>query len=768
MATAKHRIRFSCFLALCTNLCAADISSLLTRGYAVLPAPQEVQLGAGDIRFGSGWKMELGPGVKAGDMAAASLRDDLQSRFGAKLDGTGRKTVRLSIQPASVTPGAAVGSDKEAISEQAYRLELGQDSIAITANADAGLFYGVQTLLQLVKPRNGDLWLPEGRITDWPDLGLRHIYWDDAHHLERLDDLKRAVRQAAFFKINGFAIKLEGHFQFRSAPALVEPYALTPAEFQELTDYGLRHFVQIVPYLDGPAHIAFILKHPEYAPLRSFPDSNYELCVTNPDSYKLLEGMFQDLMDANKGGKYFYLSTDEAYYIGQADNSNCQEARRAQELGSRGKLLAEFVAKTGGYLHDRGRTVFFWGEYPLKTDDIPSLPPFMVNGETYGPEYDRAYRAHGMRQMIYSSSEGEERLFPDYFILPDARRVHPHYSGTPRVAGNIEKISFDTARRDANLIGEVNAGWADMGLHPETFWMGYAASGAAGWNPGGPDARETMGTFYPLFYGHHVEGMDRAYQLLSEQAQFWMDSWEQAPSTTRKPIWGNSEGQFKPARAAHDQTLPLPQAPSNDLFYGSTWSRENAKRIELAAAAMPGNDAVLGLLNAGLLSAQFNRYNLEVMVAIARLCRQNLEMLESIARMDHDLRNASERREGNPAAALASVDRALDEAQRIRAARNQVFQDAEATWYKSWHPRVASANGRTFLHELDDVKDHLPDRTVDMSYLIYRQLTLPFGEWVNQIAQARNHYAAAHGMETRSVDFQWSDYRTVPVVVRAK
>ena len=124
----------------------------------------------------------------------------------------------------------------------------------------------------------------KGQIVDWPDLPLRFIYWDDAHHLERLSELKRAVRQAAFFKINGFVIKLEGHFQYKSAPALVEPFALSPSELQVLTDYGLRYHVQVIPYLDAPAHIAFILKHPEYFTLRAFPESNYEFCTTNPDS----------------------------------------------------------------------------------------------------------------------------------------------------------------------------------------------------------------------------------------------------------------------------------------------------------------------------------------------------------------------------------------------------------------------------------------------------------------------------------------------------
>src|SRR5207245_9261059 len=140
-------------------------------------------------------------------------------------------------------------------------------------------------------------------------------------------------------------------FQYQHARPIVEPYALTPAELQELTDYALKYHVQLIPYLDAPAHIAFILKHPEYASLREFPESNYEACVTNPETYKLYSGMFDDLLEATRGGRYFVLSTDEPYYVGLAKNSQCNEADRAKELGSAGKLLAEFVSKTATTLH---------------------------------------------------------------------------------------------------------------------------------------------------------------------------------------------------------------------------------------------------------------------------------------------------------------------------------------------------------------------------------------------------------------------------------
>jgi hypothetical protein len=742
---------------------ADTVSPLLARGHVVMPQPQVVRLGASEFVFTRDWTV-VREGVPPGDAAAEVLNDELERSFHLKVTNPGRPagTLRLMIAPNSAKVGEAQDRDRDALVQQAYKMELRRDRVTISANAPAGLYYGVVTFVQLLKPRDGVLLFPEGEIEDWPDLQMRQLYWDDAHHLDRIDVLKQAIRQAAFFKMNGFAIKLEGHFQYASAPALVEPHALSPAQFQELTDYGLRHHVQLIPYLDAPGHIAFILKHSEYAGLREYAESNYELCATNPDSYKLLFGMFQNLLDANKGVKYFYLSTDEPYYIGMADNVQCREAVRAKELGSVGKLLAEFTTKTANYLHDRGRTVVFWGELPLKPGDLSALPTHIVNGETYGPQFDPLFRKQGIRQMIYSSTEGEEKLFPEYFPLPASRRLHPDRTASRRVADTFQKISFDPARKYADLMGSINAGWADMGLHPETFWLGYATSAAAAWHPGAPDPAESMAAFYPLFYGHGVSQMDRVYRLMSTQAQFWSDSWETSPSNARKPIWGNSNGPFEQPRPARDQNIPLPPVPAPDLAYRSEWAAQNAGRLQLAAESMAENDDLLGLLHDNLPRADLNSYNLEVFLSIAHLCRQNLEMLQGIARIDALLKSASDAAgKDQPKQAIASLDQVLRQAKLIRYSRNRVLADATRTWYKSWLPRVAEANGRRFLHELDDVKDHLPDRTVDMTYLVYRELLLPFGDWVEQVRTVRNQFAAAHDLPAQNERFDWKDLSPV-------
>ena len=736
---------------------AETVSKLWSRGYAVLPDPQRVELPDGDRQFGPEWQLQRGAGIAESDVAVETLEQELESRFGLRVTASAATVVRLEMKAGSVIPGETMDSDRQAIAGQAYRIEIGESDIAITANEPAGLFYGVQTLVQLLRPRRGAYYLPLCRITDWPDLQLRHIYWDDAHHLDRLPELKRAVRQASFFKINGFALKLEGHFQFRSAPAVVEPYALSPAEFQELTDYGLRYHVQVIPYLDGPAHIAFILKHPEYAKYRSFPDSNYELCATNPEAVKFLSGMFQDLVDANRGGKFVYFSTDEPYYIGLADNPACQEKAAAQKPGSVGKLLARFITQIAEPLHEQGRTVMFWGEYPLVASDIDALPPYLVNGETYGPEFDPLFHRRGIRQMIYTSTQGEERFFPDYFSLPSSRRLHSRAPDAGRVAGGFRKISFDTARGQTDLIGTVVAGWADAGLHPETFWLGYSTITAAGWRPASRSAEESAGVFYKLFYGDGAIEMNRLYQLMSQQAQFWSDSWERGPSW-RKPIFGNSDHIYNPRKPLKDDTLGLPAAPGPNLKFDPKWTAENARRLQLASDSLADNDELAGLLHQNLRSVEINRYNLEVYLSIANLYRQNLDLLLGLRRMCSQLESAQKAAsQGKPKDALESVDGALGEAEEIRRERNEALHNAVTTWYKSWYPRTSEANGRKFLHELDDVKDHVPDRTVDMSYLVERELRLPFGKWVASIRAARNQFAAANHLPADTRRFDWLD-----------
>jgi hypothetical protein len=191
---------------------------------------------------------------------------------------------------------------------------------------------------------------------------------------------------------------------------------------------------------------------------------------------------------------------------------------------------------------------------------------------------------------------------------------------------------------------------------------------------------------------------------------------------------------------------------------GYDWRLENQKRLEAAGKFLAQNDQLIDLLHTNIERVQFNRYNLQVYLSIAGLYRQNLIMLQDLGRMSDALK-AAEMAAGKAEAerAIASLDRAIEIAENIRQHRNQALQDATATWYESWFPRVKEASGRRYLDQVDDVKDHQPVRTVDMSYLVYRELLYPLGDWATQVIAARNEYAKAHKLALRNVSFDWKE-----------
>lgn len=754
-----HRSVAVVWILACASLCGLPMSTLYSRGYTVIPEPQRVDLKGPDFEFGDSWHIKIGAGVGAGDVALENLKEQLLQRCNIHLEaGSPGKAVELVIQPGAVTADPHVAA-------QAYRLTMSAVGIRIVANASPGLFYGVETLEQLVKSDRGRWWLPEGEIVDWPNVPLREVFWDEQEHLDHLDVLKQAIRRAVFFKANALSLRLNGHFEYASAPALIDPYALSPAQLQELTDYGLRYHLQVIPYLDGPAHLNFILEHDEYAKLREFPETAFEMCSTNPETYKLLNGLLQNLMDANKGVEYFHLSTDEAWFIGKADNEQCHEAQRAKELGSASKLWVEFTQKTAGYLHDHGRKVIFWGEDPLQAEDISALPSGLINGEVYSSAYNTAFRARGIPQMIYTNTLPDDPFFPFYSVLSSRDQIHPR-TVEERATTVFNEISYSSARTETDILGTGIYAWGDLGPHPETFWLGYAVGGAAAWLPGSPDPHELTHSFYRLFYGRGATEMGRLYQLMSTQAQFWGSSWDSEPSGKLPLIFGYSYGigPFVP----HISTLPLPPVPTGDyLRLAGHWKEDNARRLELGWKFLGENDELENLLYANLQSVEFNRHNLEVYLSIAKICRQNLLLFKSLDEINLALENAQEEAgKLHYAAAIAGLDRALDAAGKIRDDRNQALQDVTETWYKTWFPRVREANGRHVARAAQSFVDTAPTeaahrRQEGMAYLIEREFGWPFGEWVNQVVEVRNHYAAAHKLPGRQMKFDWQDTTTL-------
>ncbi|MCE6991109.1 beta-N-acetylhexosaminidase [Dyadobacter sp. CY323] len=729
-------------------------------GSGLLPLPQQMELTGKMFTIGKNWKIMADPALAKGQALMSLLQGLKEAGLPLSIvtrgSSGGSPAIRLVVKKGSVAIGASVDTNRTALARQAYRLSLKPGTITITANATQGLYYGIQTFLQLVRTQAIKNQLPEGDITDWPSVEVRMIYWDDAHHLEKLSALKRIIRQASTYKINAFSIKLEGHFHYKSAPAIVEPYAMSAQEYQELTDFAKAHYVDLVPFLDAPAHVSFILKHPEYRKLRLLDDINYQFSVTNPAAFELLDAMFSELINASKGSKYILLSNDEAYYTGKAPS----EKPMADSLGGNGRLLAWFIKKLADRLHEQGRTVLFWGEFPLTKEDIKFLPSHLVNG-VYSKASASDYKDHGIRQFVYTATQGAEPVFPNYYPLHTKTAIMEDGSdrSSGRVADMMKEIGTAFNQKLSSFMGVVIAGWADAGLHPETFWLGYATGTAAGWNNQNLTSADATARFMTSFYGPSQRDMDRVYRILSVQAEFHTTSWDWIASPWRTPIKGNSDGIFAQPQPAKDQTLPLPPVPNpGTLAIGKNTYPVNAERFSTAQTMLAGHEEVLKLLRDNKSRAGTQLYNLEVLESVAAICGQNLRMLVSLNQITDRLQEASSAAAANPALAVRQLDAAMEMVSNLKQQRDSTLAMVTKTWLKEWHPLVEKANGRTFLHQADDIKDHQPIRTIDLSYLIYRELHYPLEKWWNDVKKVRNDYAQSHQLPLVDKQLDWQRY----------
>jgi hypothetical protein len=737
--TMRNRLLLGVLLV-CAGAWANPLpTDLLLRGYSVLPAPQKVQLRPEEITFDSSWSLDTA-GIGPEHIAIRSFVKDLKDFNSIELkpaSAQSRKKVHFSVAPGIVKSG--IGAE---IDRQAYQLKISPDRIEITGNSDQGLFYGTQTLLQLLKPGTaGGFQMPASTIEDWPAHNLRFLHWDTKHHQDRIETLKRYLDWSARFKVNMIGFELEDKFEYPSHSMIGAPGAFTTSELQEIVDYGLERFIQVVPQVQAPAHMAYVLKHPEFAELRS-DGSNYQACMCDPRTYDLIFSMYDDLIKATKGVQYFFVSTDEVYYAGI-----CGKCDKPYNPENRSLKWVEFVQKARDFLAQRNRRMLAWVEYPFLVEHTKLLPKDVIDGVLgTDPREIQAELEHGIDHLAYTSMQGDELLFPSYFS----------YLGRTGLSGGrldsaYEEISVRA--RPAKPIGVYGAAWGDSGLHNETFWLGWATVAQLGWSPGVASVEQTAVVFMNIYYGPQVKGMVEIYQSLQRQARFFERSWDRVVSRIRGPGYGNSCGKGI-GTTRHDWTLPspaLPRLPGLDLIpaYGEAYQA----RLKEAAQMVPECDALVHSLYQTMLKRSRNQYNLEVLLSLASLTRHQVHLLLGLKSIEDNLELARQAAlAGNPKKAVGRLVAAYEQAQGIVTRRKATFASLQAIWEKSRYPKGREVNGKKFFYALDDVKDHFADRRVDLSYMVAPEESIGMDKWMLDLRGMIQTYLKKNNLPERPLE----------------
>lgn len=726
MRRLRFILLFSIPLLAAWNAFPATETELWPRGYAVIPTPQKVQLAAADIAVDPTWTIHP-EDVDAKDIAVRTLEKDLDSFHGLRLAvrAGGDKQIRLRIKAGGVVTGAGPEIDR-----QAYRLQIRDREVEITGNSAQGLFYGVQTLLQTIRrDGTGRLWMPSGSIEDWPKLQLRFLHWDTKHHQDRMETLKAYLDWAARFKVNMIGFELEDKFEYPSHPVIGAPGAFTTKELQEIVNYGLERYIQVVPQIQGPAHFSYVLKHPEFADLRA-DGNNYMLCTCNPRAYELIFSMYEDVIRATAGVDYFFVSTDEVYYAGL-----CSQCARPYNPENRSLEFVDFVNKTHDFLAKRGRKMLIWAEFPLLPEHVKLLPPGIIDGEaTFNPQESE----RGIRGLAYQSMQGAELLFPDNLTLEAGRPGHLDTA--------FEEIAHGH-HWQGNPIGAYGAAWDDSGLHAETFWLGWSAVARWGWNPGTPPPAQHAAEFMKLYYGAGVTGMLDVYRLMQVQARAWERTWDRIPSRVITHRYG---GYFGKGLSTHrvDMTLALPLI--NDLpdwFPDPFWADRYKGWLAEARERSIENDRLIGLLEENIGRADRNQYNLQVFLALARFMGHHWRLLLDLELAENQLKDAQAAGlNGTPQQTVGQLLAAYRTVERTRNDGKRAFESLQKVFEESRYAKGRSVGGRDFVHVFDDVKDHFADRRPDLSYMAAPEDSLGLDAWLEELGGVMRVYSNLNGV----------------------
>ncbi|MEO6455063.1 MAG: glycoside hydrolase family 20 zincin-like fold domain-containing protein, partial [Ginsengibacter sp.] len=246
MTSAKYpkklkSILFSIFFfaSLITN--ASDLSNL---GLYVIPYPQQVIIKGNDFVFTNYLNIVLDKNhTEADEFTANEFIADLKKEW--NIDA------KISI----LRLGFSIILTRQKIrlkhGEQGYQIMVSKNALTISANGEDGLFYGTQTMLQLIKKTPTGFKIHGLQITDWPDILERAVHYDTKHHQDKKSYVKSFIKDLARYKINILVWEWEDKFMYPSHPEIAAPGAFTTAEIQELTDYARKYHIQIVPLVQG-------------------------------------------------------------------------------------------------------------------------------------------------------------------------------------------------------------------------------------------------------------------------------------------------------------------------------------------------------------------------------------------------------------------------------------------------------------------------------------------------------------------------------------
>ena len=299
------------------------------------------------------------------------------------------------------------------IPDEGYQLEIDEAGVRLTAKTETGLFYGKQTLLQLLTP-NG---LPYVKINDQPRFPYRGLHLDVSRHFFDKEEVKKLMNVMSYYKLNTLHLHLTDaggwRLQIDKYPKLTQEGAFrtqsdwrewwdngkdrqylkegtegdyggyyTKDDIRDMLAYAAEKHITIIPEIEFPAHSDEVfVAYPELCCAGKSHTSG-DFCIGNPKTFEFMENVLTEVIELLPS-EYIHIGGDEAGKNTWKTCPKCQALMKKEKLANVDELQSYIIRKSEEFLNSKGRRLIGWDEI-LEGGLAPEATVMSWRGEAAG------------------------------------------------------------------------------------------------------------------------------------------------------------------------------------------------------------------------------------------------------------------------------------------------------------------------------------------------------------------------------------------------
>lgn len=431
-------------------------------GINIIPAPKSL------VQHEGAFILNKSTGFYAPAAEAKTIADF----FAAKLNRSTGYSLKTTDQEGNNTISLLLDHALD-LNQEGHTLEVNDRQVVVKANTPQGLFYGMQSFMQLLPAEvespskvNGIAWnAPAVSIQDEPRFGYRGIMFDICRHFMTVDEIKKQLDVLALFKINIMHWHLTDdqgwRIEIKKYPKLTEvgsrriegegfeygPFFYTQEEIKEVVQYAADRFITVIPEIEVPGHeLAAIAAYPELSctgepttPRIVWGVEDIVLCAGKDEVFDFFEDVIAEVVPLFPG-EYFHIGGDECPKRSWEKCPLCQKRIREEGIKATKEHSAEeglqsyFVQRIEKIVNKHGKKMIGWDEI-LEGGLAPTAIVMSWQGEQGGIAaasmgHD-AIMTPGSNGMYLDQYEGDYKIDPvtigGYTTI---EKVY-HYNPTP-------------------------------------------------------------------------------------------------------------------------------------------------------------------------------------------------------------------------------------------------------------------------------------------------------------------------------------------------